>query len=277
MMNGKRRAGRLVVISGKNGSGKSEYAERLLCRVPSERYYIATMIPATPENHERIRKHRDRRKDMGFTTLEIRHHVAEAPVPDGSSVLLEDVSNLLANEMFDGARKEDEFFSGRCGKEPERIGKDMKDEALSGRRGKEPALIGQDMKDETLSGWRGADPLFSGTNMNDETLFEKDGTGHTLTGERIVDDVCGDIFTLLEKCETLIAVTVSSFEEGDYSEETECYRRALARLNNLLEEHADTVVSMEDGRPVMIKEKSSCHKNYPCPLPAVRPASAGTD
>ena len=89
--------GTLIMISGANGSGKSRYAERIVARTTGERYYIATMRPCSEENLQRIEKHREQRKDLQFTTLECPYQVGER---DGV-VLLEDVSNLLANAMFE--------------------------------------------------------------------------------------------------------------------------------------------------------------------------------
>ena len=94
-----------VLILGPNGSGKSAYAEELVVRLSTDAiYYIATMIPSGEENQTRIEKHRDRRKDMGFVTIEKQTDVSEIAVPPSAAVLLEDVSNLLANAMFNGKR-----------------------------------------------------------------------------------------------------------------------------------------------------------------------------
>ena len=91
----------LILISGANGSGKSRYAERIVARTTGKRYYIATMRPCSEENLQRIEKHREQRKDLHFTTLECPTQVSTAAVETGSVVLLEDVSNLLANAMFE--------------------------------------------------------------------------------------------------------------------------------------------------------------------------------
>ena len=91
----------LILISGANGSGKSRYAERIVARTTGERYYIATMRPCSEENLQRIEKHREQRKDLQFTTLECPYQVGAAVVERDGVVLLEDVSNLLANAMFE--------------------------------------------------------------------------------------------------------------------------------------------------------------------------------
>ena len=97
-----------VLVLGPNGSGKSAYAETLVERLSvGILYYVATMIPSGEENQTRIEKHRDRRKGMGFVTIEKPTDVSEIAMPPGSAALLEDVSNLLANAMFTGKRNGD--------------------------------------------------------------------------------------------------------------------------------------------------------------------------
>ena len=81
--------------------GDFTHAERIVARTTGERYYIATMRPCSEENLQRIEKHREQRKDLQFTTLECPYQVGAAAVERDGVVLLEDVSNLLANAMFE--------------------------------------------------------------------------------------------------------------------------------------------------------------------------------
>lgn len=100
--------GKLILICGSNGSGKSRYAESLISRTTGERYYIATMQPQTQENRRRIEKHRLQREGLHFHTLELPWKIADATVSPTSVVLLEDVSNLLGNILFaKGGSKEE--------------------------------------------------------------------------------------------------------------------------------------------------------------------------
>ena len=92
--------GALILISGANDSGKSRWAEELLRPFSGEKYYIATMVPQTEDNHLRIEKHRRQREGIGFRTLELPCGIDRAPVSPESAVLLEDVSNLLGNAIF---------------------------------------------------------------------------------------------------------------------------------------------------------------------------------
>lgn len=96
--------GNIILVWGPSGSGKSAYAEELSGILGGDKYYIATMRPVTEENFSRIKRHRRRREGLGFRTLELPDRVADAPVTPDSTVLLEDVSNLLANAMFEDGK-----------------------------------------------------------------------------------------------------------------------------------------------------------------------------
>ena len=65
-----------------------------------KRYYIATMINSSEENNRRIQKHIAQRASLNFETLELPYGFSEARFEKDSLVLLEDVSNLLANLIF---------------------------------------------------------------------------------------------------------------------------------------------------------------------------------
>lgn len=92
-----------VLVLGPNGSGKSTCAEGIATRLSSGAlYYIATMIPYGEEGLTRVEKHRTQRASAGFVTVEQPSSVSEVPLPPHAVVLLEDVSNLLANALFAG-------------------------------------------------------------------------------------------------------------------------------------------------------------------------------
>ena len=102
--------GTLILVAGENGSGKSRCAENIVAQTTGRRYYIATMQPCSEENLRRVEKHRRQRRDLRFTTLELPHRVGAAAVENGSVVLLEDVSNLLANAMFECGGNEESVY-----------------------------------------------------------------------------------------------------------------------------------------------------------------------
>ncbi len=91
----------IVLITGGSGSGKSEYAENLAVKLgKKERLYIATMMPADRESIQRIARHQDQRRNKGFSTLECYTGLKQLDIRGFPTVLLECMSNLLANEMF---------------------------------------------------------------------------------------------------------------------------------------------------------------------------------
>ena len=89
-----------TLIVGGSASGKSEYAERHVLTLDGAPVYIATMEPFGTEAVARIEKHRKARAGRGFETVECYVHLSEAAIPPEASILLEDLGNLTANEMF---------------------------------------------------------------------------------------------------------------------------------------------------------------------------------
>ena len=100
----------LELVIGGSGSGKSAYSEDKALKLRDREgslYYLATMESKGPEAEKRIKKHRDLRKDKGFITVEKERNIEELSFPKDSTVLLEALSSLLANEMFEGERVND--------------------------------------------------------------------------------------------------------------------------------------------------------------------------
>ena len=102
--------GELMLVLGGSGSGKSAWAERrLLERAAGRAVYLATMEPQGEEAACRIARHRSMRTRHGqmagrrFVTIERPVDIAGAPVQAGDWVLLEDLGNLLANEIWSPA------------------------------------------------------------------------------------------------------------------------------------------------------------------------------
>lgn len=91
----------VVLITGGSGSGKSAYGEELAVKLnKSELIYIATMKPYGIEGRERVNKHKKQRQGKGFTTMEVYEDLHKLELLNYPTVLLECMSNLLANEMF---------------------------------------------------------------------------------------------------------------------------------------------------------------------------------
>lgn len=114
----------LYIVTGGSGSGKSEFAENLAvgwfqknhqkadeedisvecnaCKKTSSGilFYIATMHSSDEESLKRIERHRKQRAGKGFTTVECDVRLDRMEAGSEDVILLEDLSNLLANEMY---------------------------------------------------------------------------------------------------------------------------------------------------------------------------------
>lgn len=91
----------IIVVIGGSGSGKSEYAENLAVRINHHGlFYIATMCPFDDECKLRIKKHQAMRKEKNFDTIECYTGLDRVKLEKQPTVLLECMSNLIANEMF---------------------------------------------------------------------------------------------------------------------------------------------------------------------------------
>lgn len=104
----------MEVVTGGSGSGKSAYAEQKICGLQQgtgRLYYIATMYPYGSETERKIERHRWMRGGKGFRTLEWYTGLSEciekefsgqegAERLSESAILLECMSNLVANEVF---------------------------------------------------------------------------------------------------------------------------------------------------------------------------------
>lgn len=106
----------LYVVTGGSASGKSKYAESLACGLSEggRHFYVATMASRDIESLERIKKHRLARDGKGFITIEKPRNIGEICeiISEKDAVLVEDLSNLLANELFDGEFGTDFFEKG---------------------------------------------------------------------------------------------------------------------------------------------------------------------
>ena len=93
----------LTLVLGGAASGKSEYAESLVLRTTGPRWYLATMQIWDAECAARVEKHRKMRAAKQFETVECPLHLEKVRLPARGTVLLEDLGNLAANELYDPA------------------------------------------------------------------------------------------------------------------------------------------------------------------------------
>lgn len=119
----------IALVIGGSGSGKSAYAEQMAVKAAGNGslYYVATMQVYDEEGKKKVERHQKMRAGKGFLTIEQPRRLKEAAkkvatekvatekvsagkvaagkvaaerVPAGKIVLLECMSNLVANEMF---------------------------------------------------------------------------------------------------------------------------------------------------------------------------------
>ena len=91
----------MILVTGGSGSGKSAFAEDCVVSCgETERIYIATMYPFDEESRRRVQRHQKMRQGKGFETIECYTGLHKVQVPENSTVLLECMSNLVANELF---------------------------------------------------------------------------------------------------------------------------------------------------------------------------------
>lgn len=111
--------GKIHLVYGGSGSGKSEYAENLSVRLQKEDrtssdatlWYVATMYPYDMDGHideevkHRIARHRMQRSDKGMMTVECYLDFEKLDAKAEDVVLLECTSNLLANILYRSEKK----------------------------------------------------------------------------------------------------------------------------------------------------------------------------
>jgi len=96
------------LIFGGSGSGKSAFAEQKILELDADkRFYVATMKIYGDEEKQKVLRHQKMRSEKGFVTIEQPVNINEVVEKinwvgacSKSSVLLECLSNLVANEMF---------------------------------------------------------------------------------------------------------------------------------------------------------------------------------
>lgn len=91
----------LTLITGGSGSGKSEFAEDLSVSYKSNNLiYIATMFLYDNESLKKVERHRRMRDHKNFKTIECFKNLNALSISNNSTVLIDCMSNLVANEMY---------------------------------------------------------------------------------------------------------------------------------------------------------------------------------
>lgn len=91
----------LTLITGGSGSGKTEFAEDLSVSYKSNNLiYIATMFLYDNESLKKVERHKRMRDHKNFKTIECFKNLKSLFISNNSTVLIDCMSNLVANEMY---------------------------------------------------------------------------------------------------------------------------------------------------------------------------------
>lgn len=90
----------MVLVVGGSASGKSEYAEKAAVFLGNKKLYLATMRPFGAEAEKKIQRHQRMRSQKGFDSLDCYFDLSNADINGYDTVLVECMSNLLANELY---------------------------------------------------------------------------------------------------------------------------------------------------------------------------------
>ena len=109
-------------VLGKQNSGKSELAEKLALQSGDDRrYYVATMKILDEAGRQRVQKHREKRAGKGFITIECEYDILsvldKTDAPAETTVLLECVSNLVGNEIYENSARAERMTKGELSEE----------------------------------------------------------------------------------------------------------------------------------------------------------------
>ena len=99
----------ITYIYGGVSSGKSEYAEELISEEFNKKIYLATMENAGEHAGKRVEKHLLQREGKGFFTIEEPRHIKDLNIHEDDNILLEDLTNLLSNNLFNEAGLKNNF------------------------------------------------------------------------------------------------------------------------------------------------------------------------
>jgi adenosylcobinamide kinase/adenosylcobinamide-phosphate guanylyltransferase len=91
------------LVTGGSKMGKSTWAEDLALELAKDGpvHYIATFKPVDAEDALVIARHKKARAGRNFAVTEKHQGLEAVVIPPGAVVMLEDLPNLLANEVFD--------------------------------------------------------------------------------------------------------------------------------------------------------------------------------
>ncbi len=103
--------GKTVLITGGARSGKSDYAQKLAERMDVPRTYLATCPVLDDEMRERVRRHRQARKDGHWETVEETLHIDRviSQLKEAKVILVDCLTLWVSNLMWEAEQEERKF------------------------------------------------------------------------------------------------------------------------------------------------------------------------
>lgn len=148
----------ICLVYGPSASGKSAWAEERICGLArgGPLAYFATMRREGGEAQARIERHLAQRAGKGFVTHETPTlaTIDDAQADAGACVLLDDIGNLVANEMFGTAAHGSDWASA-----PEELAESVT--SAMGRLAKRTRSLVVVADAVGEAGWRGGEPTLS--------------------------------------------------------------------------------------------------------------------
>ncbi|WP_029231688.1 bifunctional adenosylcobinamide kinase/adenosylcobinamide-phosphate guanylyltransferase [Butyrivibrio sp. VCB2006] len=208
----------IYLIIGTQNSGKSALAEELSVSTGDEhRIYLATMKVYDEDGLKRIEKHRKQREGKGFFTIEKEYGIAEVldeiESPKATTVLLECVSNLVGNEMYENPEWRDILKS--------------LDKGMHIEKGNESELVMQ-----------------TDCNFPKEDMKDMHETDCDVIYSEFADAVTKEIRELSEKVNNMIIVTNEYDADEKYDWETRLYLKLLGMVNERVSSFADKIYNL---------------------------------
>ena len=250
----------LRLIIGGSASGKSEYAERLVCPLPGKRIYVATMEPFGEEGRERIARHRKLREGKGFVTAEVPRDLDVFADALRKSRAQGEVFGKVSNT--EAAWEDPDTEAAWENLDTEAAWENPGTEAVREESGTET------VREETDTETAREEPKTESVRRTYNILLEDlpnlvanelfaDGELPVTDAERSEksDVIFSKVIRAIEELscisENLTIVTGDIFSDGiRYDSSTEEYRRLLAKVNCRIAEKADQVVFVTAGCPV---------------------------
>lgn len=237
-----------ALILGGSKSGKSDYAQSLAQKMRSKDYplyYLATMKPCDMEDINRIKAHRENRKNMGFTTLEFSTDILLACGKPPGTLLLDSLTAYLLNRLSATL-------------------KERTPTSLHRKDGEFPLGVGIEPHTSSGFSWAPFNKVPASNYQTGEISLSKEEIEAPLSSQQPkwegsdLQALTDDIYTeLLQLCQTHVhVIAVSDYLFSDsmiYEAETENYRRMLGKLHQKVAGCFDQVYLLSHSLPLLLK------------------------